>query len=304
MGPTCQPVGPICQPLPSLFFSFPLSISPASTSPPSLSLLSSPGGQGDRRLLVPSAGAPPPPPIVGAPSHLPRRQPDPPPSALRPLPPSPPLFRILSAHRSLRSVTGRRRASRSSTRGCARHILLLPPPAPLPPRGDVHGGAAASSSLLFPRGYGGDQTRAALAPSRAALLRRPRPPPWPPPRHGRRAPRACLASGRTSAAGTQGRRPRLGPSWGWVRSLAGRRLELRRREAGASPRRPTSALSAGGMAGACPVRHRGAWASPRRPPGPYQGAWPELRLGPAWGRGRSSTAGRRGRRPAWALRRR
>ena len=123
----------------------------------------------------------------------------------------------------------------------------------------------------------GDQTRAALAPSRAALLRRPRPPPWPPPRHGRRAPRACLAGGRTSAAGTQGRRPRLGPSWGWVRSLPCRRPELYRREAGASPRRPTSALSAGGMAGACPVRHRGAWASPRRPPGPYQGAWPELR---------------------------
>ena len=50
-----------------------------------------------------------------------------------------------------------------------------------------------------------------------------------------------------------------------------------RAPAGASPRRPTSALSAGGMAGACPVRHRGAWASPRHPPGPYQGAWPELR---------------------------
>ena len=91
---------------------------------------------------------------------------------------------------------------------------------------------------------------------------------------GRSAPRACLAGGRSSAAGTHGRRPRLGPSWGWVRSLAGRRPELRHREAGASPRRPTSALSAGGMAGACPVRHRGAWASPRRPPGPYQGAWP------------------------------
>ncbi|KAG2572786.1 hypothetical protein PVAP13_7KG202040 [Panicum virgatum] len=94
---------------------------------------------------------------------------------------------------------------------------------------------------------------------------------------GRRAPRACLAGGRSSAAGTQGRRPCLGPSWGWVRSLAGRRPEFRHREAGASPRRPTSALSAGGMAGACPVCHRGVWASPRRPPGPYQGAWPELR---------------------------
>ena len=205
--------GPHMSASPISLFLFPSLHLPGLDLPPfSLSLLSSPGGQGDRRLLVPSAGAPPPPPIVGAPSHLPCRQPDPPPPALRPLPPSPPLFRILSAHRSLRSVTGRRRASRSSTRGCAWHILLIPPPAPLPPRGDVHGGAAASSSLLLPRGYGGDQTRAALAPSRAALLRRPRPPPWPPSRHGRRAPRACLAGGRSSAAGTQGRRPRLGPS--------------------------------------------------------------------------------------------
>ena len=272
VGPTCQPVGPICQPLPSLFFSFPLSSSPASTSPPlSLSLLSSPGGQGDRRFLVPSAGAPPPPPIVSAPSHLPCRQPDRPPPALRPLPPSPPLFRILSAHRSLRSVTGRWQASRSSTRGCAWHIVLIPPPAPLPPRGDVHGGAAASSSLLLPRGYGGDQTRAALAPSRAALLRRPRPPPWPPSRHGRRAPRACLAGGRTSAAGTQGRLPRLGPSWGWVRSLAGRRPKLRR---------PTSALSAG------------AWSEPARSATGGHGRRPATPLGPTRGRGRSSAAGR------------
>ena len=90
---------------------------------------------------------------------------------------------------------------------------------------------------------------------------------------GRRAPRACLAGGRSSTAGTQGCRPCLGPSWGRDQS------------------------SAAGRQGHCPAAPprpclQGAWPEPARSAAGGHGRRPAAPLGPTRGRGRSS---------AWAL---